>query len=377
MALMFQRLAQNFAKNGYFPTDSETLGRIIQSLKVAGDSCNILDPCCGEGTALAEIQHHLAHLNKHAPAEIRSYGVEFNGTRAWHSKEILNSCIHGDLRDVALGIRQFGLLFLNPPYGDSVSDKAQLSAPSGGRLRLEKEFYRRTVGMLQFEGVMVLIVPYYTLDEEFAKLISKHFSRVQIFMAPEQRFKQAVVFGVKHRVSSNSNTVEYRATLKRLIAIGNGDVRADVLPENWAETSCEQYCAPGALTKPKFVLSRLDARQLTNTIHGCPSLWGQYRTLFSDIRGRDLKRPLCKPSKWHLSLLLASGQASGVVEGSTGRRFVVRGDILKDKKRTTAEKHTGDCIERTTTSRDIFTPVIRGLDVTPGSDTYGDLFNIK
>ncbi len=49
-----------------------------------------------------------------------------------------------------IGARQFGLLFLNPPYGDAVADKAQLTDPKAGRLRLEKEFYRRTNGLLQF-----------------------------------------------------------------------------------------------------------------------------------------------------------------------------------------------------------------------------------
>ena len=32
MALIFQRLARNFIKNGYFPTDGETLSRILPML---------------------------------------------------------------------------------------------------------------------------------------------------------------------------------------------------------------------------------------------------------------------------------------------------------------------------------------------------------
>ena len=39
MALMFQRLARNYIKNGYFPTDGETIEKILEQLSVsdAGD----------------------------------------------------------------------------------------------------------------------------------------------------------------------------------------------------------------------------------------------------------------------------------------------------------------------------------------------------
>lgn len=56
MALMFNRLARNFLKNGYYPTDSETLGRIQNLLAPSARPMRLLDPCCGEGTALADLR---------------------------------------------------------------------------------------------------------------------------------------------------------------------------------------------------------------------------------------------------------------------------------------------------------------------------------
>ena len=48
MALIFARLAQNFIKNGYFPTDDNTLGRIQNFLLPGeGQTIRVLDPCCG------------------------------------------------------------------------------------------------------------------------------------------------------------------------------------------------------------------------------------------------------------------------------------------------------------------------------------------
>lgn len=61
MALMFSRLARNFARNGYYPTDKLTLERTLQALVPASSGrMRILDPCSGEGVALAEVAHRLS-----------------------------------------------------------------------------------------------------------------------------------------------------------------------------------------------------------------------------------------------------------------------------------------------------------------------------
>ena len=44
MALMFPRLARNFARNGYFPTDEPTLERTLSALRPADGPMAILDP---------------------------------------------------------------------------------------------------------------------------------------------------------------------------------------------------------------------------------------------------------------------------------------------------------------------------------------------
>ena len=175
MSLIFPRLAQNFIKNGYFPTDEVTLARILQALDIGGGQLRILDPCCGEGTALAEVKHHLFQCG----ASVVANGIEFDAERAWHAKGILDTVAHSDVNDVFVSARSQGLLFLNPPYGDVVSDKAATGDRSRGD-RLEKVFYRKTVTWLQFGGVMVLIVPHYVLDKEFSGMIARHFEQVQV-----------------------------------------------------------------------------------------------------------------------------------------------------------------------------------------------------
>jgi hypothetical protein len=380
MALIFQRLARNFVKNGYYPTDSETMSRVIQALHFEGRQCQILDPCCGEGTALAEVKHQL----NNAGSKVSAFGVEYNEERAWHSKQILDHCIHGDLRDCMIGARQFSLLFLNPPYGDAVSDKAQLSDPKAGKLRLEKEFYRRTNGLLQFGGIMILIIPYYTLDKEFSTWISRHFHDVRAHMAPEQQFKQCVIFGVRHRVTDQwSSTDEYQKTLLNLLSIGSGDIQAEELPELWNEQTFSGdgdglYHVPESQDSGKFELVRLDNKQLADTLGSKSGLWKQYDLMFGKNRTLEQKRPLCDVSDWHLALMLAAGQVSGVVNSQDGRTFVVRGDTYKDKQVSKSEEAGAKGqIKTVRTHTDIFVPAIRGLDMTPNSETFGDVFTIR
>ncbi len=119
MALLFQRLAHNFIKNGYFPTDEVTLQRILSALDAGNRTVRIHDPCCGEGIALAETGHFLASQG----ATVTTLGIEFDQERAWHAKQLLDRVIHSDVHDVVVSARSVGLLFLNPPYGDVVSDK--------------------------------------------------------------------------------------------------------------------------------------------------------------------------------------------------------------------------------------------------------------
>jgi hypothetical protein len=357
------------------------MSRVLKALQFSGRQCSILDPCCGEGSALAEVKDHLASISS---SKVTAYGVEYDKDRAWHSKKLLDHSIHGDLRNCMIGARQFGLLFLNPPYGDAIADKAQLSNPKAGRLRLEKEFYRRTNGLLQFGGVMVLIIPYYTLDKEFSTWISRHFHDVKVFMAPEQQFQQCVIFGIRHKITDRwATTDEYLKTRTNLYAVGKGDIEADELPEHWIEQSFsgdggDFYNVPEADQAGKFESVRLDGLQLADSLKSTAGLWKQYDQIFTHQKTWDHKRPLCDVSDWHLALMLAAGQVSGVVESNDGRTMVVRGDTYKDKQVTVTEDVGAKGKSQTVrTHTDIFIPAIRGLDMTPNSKTFGEVFTIK
>ncbi len=366
MALVFPRLARNFIKNGYFPTDELTLSRIVPALDVDGGNVQVLDPCCGEGTALAEIQRHLNDCG----AVTRSFGIEYDQERAWHAKSLLGSVAHSDVNDVFVTARSMGLLFLNPPYGDLVADKAQTGEQKTGRERLEKSFFRRTTSWLQLGGVLVLIIPHYVLDAEFAGLIARQFKRVQVFMAPEQQFKQAVIFGIKQHAASPSPAIQ-----ELLEKVGKGEL-PPTLPEFWHGDS---YCVPTMREMAfSFTAIRIDAPQLQQELNRMShaTLWPQFGSHFSMTRQAH-RRPLRDLSDWHLALALAAGQISGVVTSSDGRRLLIKGDTFKDRDvKVTYEARDDGSISEVRVMTDKFVPSITALDFTPGQ-TFGQVISIR
>lgn len=370
MALMFQRLARNFIKNGYFPTDADTTGRILAALAPADQSMRILDPCCGEGVAVAETA---AYLRDGVPEQVTAYGIEYDAERAYHAKGMLDRVLHADLMDSVVQPRTFGLLWLNPPYGDLVADQVSASAEKWkGRKRLEKLFYQRTVGTLQFGGVLVLIVPHYAIDREFATWITRHFGRLSIYRAATDQFKQVVIFGVRQRSSATLDT-----TMRdRLVSSGYGDEVVELLPEVWTGT---QYTVPPAKGgAPKFFTTRLDTQQLgaefgqRNT-----TLWDRFDVTFH-AGMKSHRRPLRPLSRWHLALALAAGQIGGVVESNDGRRYLVKGDTHKEKDvKVDIQADEKGNVTETRTLTDRFAPVIRAIDVTPGSSSFGEILMIR
>ncbi|GAB6042267.1 DUF6094 domain-containing protein [Endothiovibrio diazotrophicus] len=360
MGLIFPRLANNFARNGYFPTDEATLERILQALAPSGEGpMRILDPCCGEGLALAECKHHLG------AERCEAHGVEYHEARAYHAKTLLDTCIHGDLFLTAARPAQYGLLFLNPPYGDAVGDQAAVSARSGtGRQRLEKRFYQRTRGLLQAGGVMVFILPHYSLDAELAGWIARHFERVRVFRAMTDAFRQVVVLGIRrHRSQAGQKAI--RTALE---AAGQGEP-VPQLPERWEEAP---YAVPTTpVTEPQFRYTALDARQLAEALTEGPTLWGHFATHFA--AGATVhRRPLTAMRPWHLALGLAAGQVGGAVEAADGRVFVVKGHTRKVQDR---EVTTDDEGNETHVLTDRFVPAISAWNFTPG-ERFGELVRI-
>ncbi|APQ11016.1 DUF6094 domain-containing protein [uncultured Pseudomonas sp.] len=370
MALMFPRLARNFAKNGYYPTDEVTLERTLQALgPAANGTMRILDPCAGEGVALAEAAHTLGR------ERVQACAVEYDRERAEHARGLLDRVLQGDLMDTIVTRQAFGLLWLNPPYGDLVADHSGAAQYQGsGRRRLEKLFYQRSLPLLQYGGTLVLIVPHYVLDDELCGWLCNHFTSLQIHAAADPTFKQVVIFGIRIRRQDLARPADVKATREHFRAIGSGEASAEPLPDIWLG---EPYGVPAAVTELEhFYRVTLEPEQLALETGRLGGLWSDF-TLHFGQAGQVPRPPVKALSQWHLALALAAGAISGVVTSPNGRVLVLKGDTYKEKVSRTefTEDEDGNVLEsRILTDR--FVPVIRAWDMTPGSQTLGQVLTI-
>jgi len=369
MALMFPRLARNFIKNGYFPTDEPTLERALSALLPAPGRLSILDPCAGEGVAIAEAAHALGREH------VVAYAVEYDAERARHARQLVDHCLKSDLMDTLISRLSFGLLWLNPPYGDLAKDvNGNIGYQGHGRARLEKLFYQRSLPLLQYGGVLVFIVPAYVLDAELVGWLTRHFADLRVYRAVQTQFKQVVIFGrrVRQREPLSESAT---ATRGLLLQIGQGDVEAEELPVQWPFLP---YTVPASSTEPEhFYRITMEHEQFAEEVSRLQGLWPSLDSLLGASQ-QSMRPPARALSHWHLALALAAGAISGVVTSKSGRTLVVKGDTHKEKTLQTqyAERDDGSVAE-TRILTDTFVPVIRAWDMTPGSATQGQVLTIR
>lgn len=167
---------EGIAKAGFYPTPPQTLQIITRLLAQGAPQLrgrSALDPCAGEGEAIATVGRALG---------MKTYGIELDHERAAIARKQLHRVRQGDaLRFTAQG---FSLLWFNPPYDHG---------PDGERL--EQTFLKRYLESLVVGGVMVMLVPEYTLAELWPLITKSHLpALVARLPEPEYRvFKQVVV----------------------------------------------------------------------------------------------------------------------------------------------------------------------------------------
>lgn len=370
MALIFQRLARNFIKNGYFPTDELSIGRILEMLDVDGGSMRMIDPCCGEGIALAEC----ANYAREAGANVFSAGIEFNAERAQHAKTLLDHVVHADINDCSVSSSQFNLLWLNPPYGDRITDQVVRDPSQQGRDRWEKYFLSRTLPALAFGGLLIYIIPHYVIDRHLAKQLARCLDSLSVYRLPEDQFKQIVVMGYRRRTEGQSNN----HAVNLLLDVANDRNAARVLPEIPDCTYRVSTLTPGMQRKAVEIRSHLPTVELVSEVMAAhPCLWSDFSNHF---RQRTLvkRRPARELSPWHLSLMLAAGQVSGVVSAPSGRQLLVKGATHKEKEVSVEfEENADGNMEEKRILTDRFVPIIKAIDVTRSAETFGDIFTIR
>jgi hypothetical protein len=303
---------------GHYPTPAKVVKLIRNYLSFPTEPFSALDPCCGEGNALAGLV---------AGGQAVTYGVELDHRRAEKSKIRLNHMLRCGIEETRIQHRFCSLLLLNPPY-----DELTLEEESDTKTeRQERAFLRMSMPYLIPGGVLVYIIPHNRLDKAIARLLASRLEHIRAYRFPDPEygdFRQIVVFGIR----KTGNMLDERQAM-RLQRMQKMDLTS---LSDEPETNY-QIPATGPLTL--FRSTVIDPEELEKRMAQSP-LWKRFAalTIRTEIR---MPRPPLPLHSGHLGLLLAAGKLDGIVwrrqrEASRQRQCAENNDCTSGNQRGSA-----------------------------------------
>ncbi|MGH7889533.1 MAG: DUF6094 domain-containing protein [Thermodesulfobacteriota bacterium] len=295
------------AKLGFYPTPDHLLPVIASYISPATVPANFLDPCCGEAEAL-----HLMGLMLSAS----TYGIELDKGRGIQAQKAVNSLILSDAMRTKVSDKSFSLLFLNPPYDWAVREEGEKTE------RVERQFLVRFTQKLVDNGILVFIVPHYTLIKS-STFLSNWYEDIRAYKFPPEDyevFKQVVLFGRK-----KSKSIPDEFLRHRLQAIEKGEI--DIPALSMQDT--QSYTLPASQT-PQFFFSMDVEEEEAAELVSRSLLWQDF---WKELDPTIECHPIMPLRKGHLALLLAAGYLDGRLT-SQGYDLVLKGKTKRVTQRT-------------------------------------------
>ena len=276
---------------GYFPLPEAEAHRIRKHLVFPASSFTALDPCAGEGKALAVVTEGTRG---------QRCEIELDAYRAEEARQRLDQVIYGDCFDVECKVESFSCALVNPPYDN---------APDGAGQRLEALFLQHTYRWLKPGGVLILVIPVAQLAL-CGNVLSVQFKDVQVYRLSELesvQYKQVVVFAVR-RTRRERERLQEREISGLRLGYGSKSRNFDALP---VLTNQPQriYAVPEA--NPVELTHRgLPLDGIEDLLPQSPAYRQARRILFApEARGKG--RPLSPLHQGHVALLATSGLLDG------------------------------------------------------------------
>lgn len=294
----------NRVRMGYQPTDPAHVDLLRRAVVFPTEPVNLLDPCCGEGEALARFADG---------ANAVTYGIEIDELRGEMAQRRLNRVGFGSFFFSRVSSGAFQGLFLNPPY---LSVRTEY-----GNRRLEKSFLADGLRLLQNGGLLVYIIPYYRATPDICRVLCENLNdlRIHRFMGQEFRqFRQVVFLGTKIPRREASGMAERLFTY--LLSPQNIP-ELDQLPES------AYVIPPAAKPVEQFKGDQFNVAELAEQLKRSKTLDYLFENRTLDTRER---RPLLPMNLSQIGLIGASGLMNGLVDCDTPH--VIKGRIVKEKK---------------------------------------------
>lgn len=197
------------SKGGFYPTPPEEMDFILKAVKaLPGQNITVLDPCAGEGKALAQFKSKIEADG----ANCVSYGIELEKSRAKAAESELDHVIAAGYEESRISHGAFSAMYLNPPF-------AQLQGQ-----RLEKIFLDDLSKDYIAEGSLLIFnIPIYVLRDT-APLLASRFINIRAFRFSDingnyNRYQQIIVFAERRRkgLKTKNERIEQEVVEKDLI----------------------------------------------------------------------------------------------------------------------------------------------------------------
>jgi hypothetical protein len=306
------------ARCNYFPLPDREANLIHGCLTYPDQPVATLDPCAGEGRALALITESSMAVR---------HGIELDAYRAEAATGVLHHVTHGDALSAHARVESFGLIYCNPPFDTEFGE--------AGNQRLEVLFLVHISRWLAAGGALLYVIPVQQLAG-CAQTLALHFRDVQVFRleSPEcVLYRQVVVFAVarSRRERDRARDSEISFARNRLVSLARN---RDDLP---ALSQCRVNLRVPATGPAEITYSGLPL----DAIDDLPPSSAAYRQIAQMLDPLPIslnKRPLTMLHRGHVGILATAGLLNGRF-GSGDHLHVA---AWKTKKRVIRTEETDD-----------------------------------
>ena len=303
---------------GFYPLPIPEAERIRRFLGFPDQPCSALDPCIGDGVALARIT---------SDANVLRYGIELDAYRAEKARSLASEVIQGNCFDVHCPVDSFSLLYLNPPYDFELGEQHSR--------RMERLFLEHVYRWLRPGGILVFVIPGPRIGECSA-VLSTHFRDVRVYRLTEPEsvhYKQVVLFGVRRTRHERERLRDNDVTRARqwYASLGRESERLSPLPSE----PDRQYAVPPG-ESVRMVHRGLPLDEIEDLLPRSSAYRQAAPVLFAeeaDINGR----PLTPLHGGHVGLLCTAGMLNGVF-GEKDARHIAMWQSVKLVDRTEEEE---------------------------------------
>ncbi len=354
-------------KMGYYPTPMSVLDTIASYLAASdAGACRALDPCCGEGEALAFVAAKLAALE--------TWGAELSPQRAAIASNVLTKVHACAWQSCRAGRGSVSLLWINPPYDDDPLTHT----------RLEQQFLEDALPALCAGGVLAYLIPQRQLGNvSIARRLAGTLDTITIVRFPDaefEAFEQVVVFGVKRA----RYLAPAQSSIDRIVRFAT--LPPTQLPVLQAQTQ-PVYIVPPAPAHdldgraPAFRRLHWEPEDVVHAAmtHGVRARSRAWRDALEAVDADIVVHPAMPLKKGHIAMLMAAG-LMGVMtlertdDDGTPERIVAKGRVIKTQAVHTEEVFGADgrVVGTKTVSKDVFSTRVCTLDTRGVQEVIAD-----